>query len=546
MRGLSSGVLGSNVANVAHARQPRTTLILARRFDGEQPGARSEERARTPRARLSRAQRGLCARALLGARGSVAAAGEKMLLQRVGLENIKCFGASTEVDFTHGRADGTPHKWVVLYGDNGTGKSTFLKSCALAMTGQPALNALLSSADGWVRGSQRFGNVTAVFTKSPQDRSIGQPRARPIGVRWTLVGGRSTTIDKRMWPAGSIFLWEGRSKAEKDDAKLLQAQIASDESGRGWMVCGYGPHRRLSGAASEISEQIPPDGRAGRLVTLFHEKAALTSSERWLRDLHHRASLPGANQGTLDAIRRLLDEGLLPESVKLADITPDGVYFKTPYKDRVHIGDLSDGYRTVLSLAFDLLRHIAYCFDISDFIEVSGSLTRVTAEGVVLIDEIDSHLHPSWQRTIGQWLHSRFPNIQFIVATHSPLIATRVAADQGLVVRLVPRTAGRSRYVGAEVTPGRIGLTADQNLTGPNFGLQSTRDPLVESLLAEISELRGRVKRHRTAPDAEKLKQLEIQFQELAPAADAYQGIDDWVANEKELLAFTAKLEAKK
>ena len=48
-------------------------------------------------------------------------------------------------------------------------------------------------------------------------------------------------------------------------------------------------------------------------------------------------------------------------------------------------------------------------------------------EGVILIDEIDAHLHPAWQKRIGFWLKAHFPNIQFIVTTHSPFICQ--AAD---------------------------------------------------------------------------------------------------------------------
>jgi hypothetical protein len=65
--------------------------------------------------------------------------------------------------------------------------------------------------------------------------------------------------------------------------------IATDEEQRGWLLCGYGPHRRLTGASSDIAEQVPSHGRAARLMTLFHEKAALTSAERWLIELDHAA-----------------------------------------------------------------------------------------------------------------------------------------------------------------------------------------------------------------------------------------------------------------
>lgn len=55
----------------------------------------------------------------------------------------------------------------------------------------------------------------------------------------------------------------------------------------------------------------------------------------------------------------------------------------------------------------------------------------VDVPGVVVIDEVDVHLHPSWQRDIGRWLTKVFPNIQFIVTTHSPIVCRAVANEDG-------------------------------------------------------------------------------------------------------------------
>lgn len=455
-----------------------------------------------------------------------------MLLRSIELENIKCFAGKVHIDLTTGRDEPRPHKWVVIYGDNGLGKSTLLKALGLSVTGQPALNPLLPSADGWVRRKSRYGAVRVHATKGPNDTSVGFPRQRPISLTWYLVGDRSTRIEDETLPAHEIKLGEGSKKVEQDDAKLLKTQIATDEKERGWLICGYGPHRRLTGAASDISETIPPDGRAARLVTLFHEKAALTSAERWLRDLDHRAKVRGGDdEARLRTIKSFIERGLLHEGVSLSEISPDGVFFDTPFGTQIPMAELSDGYRTVLALTIDLLRHVANAFDLLRVTDTSGEYTRVTAEGVVLIDEIDSHLHPSWQRTIGSWLHTRFPNMQFIVATHSPLIPTRVSVDEGMVIRLERTTKGRSQqHVVEPVTEeGQIGLTADQMLTSPNFGLHTTRDMLVEEMLAKIKELRRRIRKKKATPaDRSKLEQLEMDFDRVAPAAESFAGIDEW------------------
>ena len=76
----------------------------------------------------------------------------------------------------------------------------------------------------------------------------------------------------------------------------------------------------------------------------------------------------------------------------------------------------------------DILRHLINVYGLTDLTgrDTDGKLFFMRS-GVVLIDEIDAHLHPEWQREIGFWLKRHFPNIQFIVTTHSPIICQ--AAD---------------------------------------------------------------------------------------------------------------------
>ena len=474
-----------------------------------------------------------------------------MLVGYINISDVKCFAEEVKVNLTTGHDH--PHKWVVIYGDNGLGKSTLLRALGIALVGQPALNTLFPSAEGWVRGRASVASIGVGIRKGSGDKSAGALKVRPIGINLVLVGARYITDHTGVVRAAhAVFPLErlqdisphGRRTSAKQldaDTKLFKEHISSDEPKRGWLICGYGPHRRLSGSASELSERIPPDGRAARLVTLFHEGAALTSSERWLLKLHHYASLDkkGSAQRRLDAIVQIINTSLLHNDVTLNEITPDGVFFKSPFSAKIPFGDLSDGYRSVLALTLDLLRHIEYAFDIESVLEIKeDGRAIVTAEGVVLIDEIDAHLHPSWQRTIGAWLHERFPNIQFIVSTHSPLIPTRVSETDGLVIRLVRRKEGKGKgeVVDVITEEGTIGLTVDQNLTGPNFGLDSTRDVLADEMAAEIERLRKRVKQKKATPtERKKLRALEAEYEKIAPATPTYAGMATWREDEERI-----------
>ncbi|MGE0711827.1 MAG: AAA family ATPase [Planctomycetota bacterium] len=464
-----------------------------------------------------------------------------MLLRSITLKNVRCFSGDATVDLTHGRADDQPHKWVVVFGGNGTGKSTFLRAIGMALTGQPALNHLLPDAEGLVRANEKHAEVSVVFSDGPHDVSTGRPRKTPRTLSWLLVGDEAVELEDgdqtRLVAAHSIVLDERGSQQRKGDARLFLTQIATDDPQRGWLLCGYGPHRRLSGASSELASQVPALGRAARLVTLFHEKAALTSAERWLQNLDHRASVGQQREKrNLELVKKVLDSELLHEGVSLREVSPDGVFFDTPYKAKVAMADLSDGYRTTLAFLLDMLQHIAHAFDLADVIGESNEHAVITAEGVVLIDEIDSHLHPEWQRTLPRWLHSRFPNVQFVVATHSPLIPTCVAEGEGLVVRLQRVEEEGQSVIQPTLDLGRMGLTADQNLTGPNFGLRTTRDVMTEELEGEIQRLRAKV-RSNQASDEERaaLTQLQFKFMEIAPAAPTYDDVAAWERDTKAL-----------
>ena len=91
------------------------------------------------------------------------------------------------------------------------------------------------------------------------------------------------------------------------------------------------------------------------------------------------------------------------------------------------VGQLSDGERGVLALVLDLARRLS---------QANPSLDDPLSEGhaVVLIDEIDLHLHPKWQRQIVHNLTKTFPRCQFIATTHSPQVVASVEPDQVLLL----------------------------------------------------------------------------------------------------------------
>jgi predicted ATP-binding protein involved in virulence len=120
-------------------------------------------------------------------------------------------------------------------------------------------------------------------------------------------------------------------------------------------------------------------------------------------------------------------ERFLPEFNNLRPIRePETTLLVDKADNTLDIRQLSDGERGILALIMDLARRL---------LQANPKLDDpLQAQAVVLIDELDLHLHPQWQRTIVSKLTTTFPNCQFIATTHSPLIIGEVEPENIILI----------------------------------------------------------------------------------------------------------------
>ena len=402
-----------------------------------------------------------------------------MYLQEFTIQGIKCFDR-VELGFPHVGEDYSG--WIVLLGGNGMGKSTLLQAMAIALLGPLAGQRLLLSPDGWVRRESRCGELHASIVKGEGDQAIKPPRG-PYDAGIIVTGSKAIEIDGMPYDQPQLV------QLRHDKKALMTGPYAARNLG--WFSCGYGPFRRLLGGASEESRLLFAMEREARYVTLFREAAALTHCTEWLSSLYSRSidkNHPdrGRAERALAAVRGILDR-LLPGEVHITRVDSEHVYFQSVGGAEVAVLDLSDGYRSFLALAIDILRHLEGSVrDFPQLIEEEEGEPRVVTEGVILIDEVDAHLHPSWQREIGFRLRRVFPRMQFIVTSHSPFVA-QAASDGGLIVLRSDTTEGA---VEAQRPLDSVkGWRVDQILTSPLFGLDATRDVETESLIRKHADL---------------------------------------------------------
>jgi hypothetical protein len=172
----------------------------------------------------------------------------------------------------------------------------------------------------------------------------------------------------------------------------------------------------------------------------------------------------------------------------------------------VRIDEMSDGYRTITALVTDIVRQINECFDGKIKWGNSGR-PIVWTSGVVLIDEIDVHLHVSWQKRIAPWLLEHFPFIQFIVTSHSPYIC-QSASNGGLIQLPGPDDDFPPRVADEGLFRRVVNGSGDDAVLTELFGLDSPYSERVDELRATLTDLerlaiRGEARRSDLATLAE-------------------------------------------
>jgi hypothetical protein len=360
---------------------------------------------------------------------------------------------------------------------------------------------LLPAADGWVRKGQAWGEIIAQVMQTEGDSSFKRARVlRPYEIRYLVTGSDPSSLPASLEEKPTvpeIVAWSGEGEPNEKvnltkDRKLLQ-QTAYAEDQQGWLACGYGPFRRLSGGAEYANQIVARQRRSARFVTLFREDAALTNATAWLLERYSAAREEPKEAKKLEVVKQAIAEKLLPETAGLV-MNARTVKLRRHDGSETSFQDLSDGYRSMLALSVDLLRWLTQAFpDVAKPLECPG---------VVVVDELDAHLHPDWQRTIGHWLRQKFPNIQFIVATHSPFLAQvagedsvgEATSDEQAVSNSLngniklEETASGVQFVGS-TEPAR-NLQADQILQSDLFSVESLYAPPVEDRLRQYRELR--------------------------------------------------------
>jgi len=418
-----------------------------------------------------------------------------MWIKELGIRNIRSF---EEQEFSFDRKDGKPYRWVTLLGENGGGKSTVLQALGLLMAGPEGAQTLVPRPVGWLRDESTHGLLHVRFYQGNKDPGKAKKPSKSLHHDLVVTGRKHLSLRGRVYTEPTIV------GAPTPTLPWLRENVFSSR-GLGWFATGYGAFRRLTRAHQVIVPSLEPQARYTNFLTQFNEDEPLATFERWVIYLDYVTAKGGRNSSQarrqrelgIDAINRMM-----PSGTRFDSVTDQGRILFDVGGRKVPTLAMSDGYRSILALAGDLVWRLIQAFPKSN--------NPLYEEGVVLIDELDIHLHPRWQRHIAGWLRDQFPKLQFFVATHSPFVAAG-AGEDALTLRLTLKE-GVTRLETVE-TP--AALSVDGILQSEAFGQLSPYSPRTQATIDRYDVLAR--KRKRSKSEEKEFAELRAFMQQARP-----------------------------
>lgn len=310
---------------------------------------------------------------------------------------------------------------MALIGENGMGKSSILQAIALLFMSKVERKELFSTASSVLRKDAIEGSIKLTFEKSP------------------------STI--------TLSFFKGLKDFEEDIKKKEYFPKIN--------ILGYSAIRLPAPNDSTIP---PPNDQS--ITNLFNPNHYLPITESWLADVSR------VNEKVFHKIATILKNILHLDNSSYFYRNKKQIYLKTN-SSRILLEELSDGYKSL----FSIITNIIYNWH-NDIDGISN------LQGIVLIDELEVHLHPKWKLKIISSLRKAFPNVNFIVTTHDPLCLRGLEDKEIIHLNKDKNDILKMNYL--NIPPG---LTTEQLLTGEWFNLDSTYDDYTIKLYEKYQSL---------------------------------------------------------
>ncbi len=398
-----------------------------------------------------------------------------MYVESVTMTDFRCFEKAEGTFICPGK-EGLPEDALdnvtLLMGINGAGKTSTLRGVSLALLspiiGQSGLypRYLVRRASADVRDPIDEAKIACIINDDVEcpNKEMSLPGVDKSSAALVIRSFHDTEyFNKFSWYGNghAAFRTIGHPTLTNVIEQLNENDSLSSfysDSSPDYFLLGYGASRRteyLENLDSQRSRRRHP--RFQRVAGLFEEFITLYPLAAWFPLLKTKARAK--------EVRELLNR-LLPDGTTFTGECKEGDGLFEHNGVTLPFSALSDGYRSYIGLVADMLYHMQYV--------CTNKMKLTSLSGVVMIDDIDVHLHPEWQRIVVPKLATTFPKLQFIITSHSPLVVGTLHAANIRVVEdnQIHEYADRVH-----------GLSADQILTSRYFGLSSARSPDAEKTL---------------------------------------------------------------
>ncbi len=318
---------------------------------------------------------------------------------------------------------------TLIAGVNGVGKSTVLHALAVLLSRAlpeftPSRSAPLYFNDDDIHGDKVSLEVSARVQIDGQTINVGVQRLRAADEKGDgfllLRQAEAATSTTDFAEALSTRTLTGELEAGMKETRTALAALKS--AAHPPLAVYFSPKRQLPGQPRSLPESKPFDPSIAYGRALHDREVELREFMHWFRTQENLGAAKEPRRlKVLDALRAVVSE-LMPEFGNLRIQEKPRLGFVVDKRGHpFYLHQLSDGERGLLALVFDLSRRLAIANPDSD---------SPIAEGLalVLIDEIELHLHPKWQRDVLRRLSNIFKACQFVVTTHSPLVLGEVQA----------------------------------------------------------------------------------------------------------------------
>ena len=430
-----------------------------------------------------------------------------MKITSIRLKKVRCFKEITVDLCEEGHACS-----ALIAGNNGSGKSAVLRSIAMGLCDQASSGALLRELPGdFVRSSGKNSNRTAEIEVSLQDCDQGESfrlnteisSSKKLGfetVKLTILDSKNKEIPQEKFEWGKIF------------------------------VAAYG-----AGIRTEGTEDYVQYFSADAVYSLFKYSQTLQNPELvWRRlldasgDIGSEATQNDKIPAVLASILDLDSEASTTESNATTDavsLENNGIFIKGKGWEPQELSAVGDGYRALTTMVVDLLGWQLLAQNNETILDetsehASSAWTPLdwrNLKGIVIIDELEKHLHPRLQRKVISRLAKIFPEVQFIISTHSPLCVSGAADVEGNGFKILKSFRNEKGEQKIEKNSVPVGYRADQVLVD-YFDLETTVSPEFEKKVNELRRLSlKRATEKLGKEEARRLEKLSRELEKNAP-----------------------------